>query len=64
MSQVIFKFIFVDSQNSGTRRLKELVTEVNSLNEAPTIRKDERRATKKKTLDDESSVKLIKGVNF
>ena len=52
---VIFKFIFVDSQNSASQRIKELVPEVNSLNEAPTTRKDDRRAMKKKNLDDECS---------
>ena len=50
---VIFKFIFVDSQNSASQRLKELVPEV-SLNETPTTRKDERQVMKK-NLDDEPS---------
>ena len=51
---VIFKFIFVDSQNSASQRLKELVPEV-SLNETPTTRKDERQVMKKKKLNDEPS---------
>ena len=50
---VIFKFIFVDSQNSASQRLKELVPEV-SLNETPTTRKDERQVMKK-NLDDKPS---------